>query len=102
MPTYDYECGSCRHVFEVFENMTAPGVRDCPKCGKGKARRRIGIGAGLVFKGSGFYKTDSRGPDAGLPEKSIKETDEKFKDTKAKIDSMAEKGDKSYPKASGR
>ena len=60
MPTYDYECGSCRHVFEVFEGMSAPGVRDCPKCRDGKARRRIGAGAGLVFKGPGFHATDYR------------------------------------------
>ena len=58
MPTYDYECGSCRHVFEVFEGMTASGLRDCPWCGRRKARRLIGTGAGLVFKGPGFYVTD--------------------------------------------
>ncbi|HXG60146.1 MAG TPA: FmdB family zinc ribbon protein [Planctomycetota bacterium] len=58
MPTYDYECGGCRHTFEVFEGLHAQGLRECPKCGKKQARRLIGIGAGLVFKGSGFYVTD--------------------------------------------
>jgi putative FmdB family regulatory protein len=58
MPTYDYSCGSCRHVFEVFESMNASGLRECPRCSEVKARRLIGTGAGLLFKGSGFYVTD--------------------------------------------
>lgn len=70
MPTYDYECGTCRHLFEVFESMSAPGVRDCPKCGQGKARRLLGTGAGLVFKGSGFYITDYKRKGNPAPESS--------------------------------
>ena len=61
MPTYDYECGSCGHAFELFQPMSASPVRKCPSCGKLKVRRLIGIGAGVIFKGSGFYCTDYRG-----------------------------------------
>jgi putative FmdB family regulatory protein len=57
MPTYDYECQSCEHVFEVFQNITASPLEECPKC-KGKVKRLIGAGGGIIFKGSGFYVTD--------------------------------------------
>src|SRR5438094_8531380 len=60
MPTYDYSCDACRHEFEVFEPITAEPQRKCPKCKKKKLRRLFGAGAGLVFKGSGFYQTDYR------------------------------------------
>ncbi|MGB2821119.1 MAG: zinc ribbon domain-containing protein [Phycisphaerae bacterium] len=60
MPTYDYACGACGHTFERFQSITAPAVRKCPKCGKRRVRRLIGTGAGIIFKGSGFYQTDYR------------------------------------------
>jgi len=60
MPTYDYKCNACGHVFEKFQSITAPAVRKCPKCGKLKVQRLIGTGAGVIFKGSGFYQTDYR------------------------------------------
>jgi putative FmdB family regulatory protein len=60
MPTYDYSCDACRHEFEVFEPITAQPQRKCPKCKKHKLRRLFGAGAGLIFKGSGFYQTDYR------------------------------------------
>jgi putative FmdB family regulatory protein len=60
MPTYDYECDGCGHRFEEFQSMTAPAIRKCPKCRKNKVRRLIGAGAGIIFKGSGFYQTDNR------------------------------------------
>jgi putative FmdB family regulatory protein len=100
MPVYEYECASCNCRFEKRQRFEDEPNAECPECGD--AARRCVVPVGVIFKGSGFYKTDSRGPEAAIPEKSIKETDEKFKDTKAKIDSMAEKGDKSYPKAAGR
>jgi putative FmdB family regulatory protein len=59
MPTYEYECEKCGHRFEVFQSMTEPPRKRCPKC-RGKVRRLIGGGAGIVFKGSGFYVTDYR------------------------------------------
>ena len=59
MPTYDYECGSCGHRFEVFQSMSEEPIKRCPKCGK-PVRRLIGAGLGVIFKGSGFYVTDNR------------------------------------------
>lgn len=60
MPTYDYECKACGHTFEKFQSITASAVRKCPECGKLKVKRLIGAGAGVIFKGSGFYQTDYR------------------------------------------
>ncbi|MFN0051687.1 MAG: FmdB family zinc ribbon protein [Planctomycetales bacterium] len=60
MPTYDYTCRACEHTWEEFQSMTAPPTKKCPACGKKKAERLIGTGAGLIFKGSGFYITDYR------------------------------------------
>jgi len=60
MPTYDYVCDACDHEFELFQSITAATKRKCPECGRLKLRRRIGPGAAIVFKGSGFYSTDYR------------------------------------------
>lgn len=60
MPTYDYVCDGCGHAYELFQSMTDSVKRTCPKCGKKKLRRLIGAGGAIVFKGSGFYKTDYR------------------------------------------
>lgn len=60
MPTYDYQCGNCEHQWEEFQSITAKPKRKCPECGKLKAKRMIGPGAGIIFKGSGFYETDYR------------------------------------------
>lgn len=74
MPTYDYGCRVCGHQFEVFEGIRNDGLKPCPACGKKGARRLIGTGAGLIFKGSGFYVTDygrsSRGGGNGGVRKS--------------------------------
>ena len=60
MPTYDYKCGACDHAWELFQSIKAEPEKKCPSCGKKKAKRLIGAGAGLIFKGSGFYITDYR------------------------------------------
>ncbi len=57
MPTYEYECLKCGYRFEKFQNMTAEPLKVCPEC-NGEVKRLIGSGAGLLFKGSGFYATD--------------------------------------------
>lgn len=59
MPTYEYECQKCQHKFEAFQSITAKPLGKCPKCGA-KAKRLISAGAGIIFKGSGFYATDYR------------------------------------------
>ena len=59
MPTYDYECTSCGHKFEVSQKITDKHLDKCPKCSK-KIKRLIGSGSGIIFKGSGFYATDYR------------------------------------------
>ena len=59
MPTYEYRCPSCQHEFEKFQRMTDEPKAECPVCGKDAVRRLSG-GAGLLFKGSGFYITDYR------------------------------------------
>lgn len=58
MPTYDYVCDACGHAFEHFQSMSSKVLRTCPTCKKRKLRRLIGSGAGVIFKGSGFYQTD--------------------------------------------
>ena len=59
MPTYEYRCTSCQHEFEKFQRMSEDPVAECPSCGA-RAERRLSGGAGLLFKGSGFYITDYR------------------------------------------
>ena len=60
MPTYDYECDKCDHRFEPSQGLRAALQRKCPECGALKLQRLIGTGAGILFKGSGFYETDYR------------------------------------------
>ncbi len=60
MPTYGYICQKCEHEFDQFQSITANPSRKCPSCGKLALRRLIGTGAGIIFKGSGFYQTDYR------------------------------------------
>ncbi len=59
MPTYEYECTKCAHRFEKFQSMKDEPLKRCPKC-RCKIRRVLGSGAGILFKGSGFYQTDYR------------------------------------------
>jgi putative FmdB family regulatory protein len=61
LPTYEYECQRCGHRFELFQSMSDEPRKRCPEC-RGKLRRLLGAGAGIIFKGSGFYATDYRKP----------------------------------------
>lgn len=72
MPTYEYKCDACGFAFEKFHSITAAPVKKCPQCGKNKVQRLIGTGAGLIFKGSGFYITDYR--DKGYQDKAKAES----------------------------
>jgi putative FmdB family regulatory protein len=100
MPTYDYSCAACRHRFERFESINDDALKACPKCGKKKAKRQLGTGAGLIFKGAGFYTTDykkSSGGDSGASKESkeSKESKDSKEPEKKKSDSgEKKKGDK--------
>jgi len=73
MPTYEYKCAACGHTFEKFQSIMAEPIKRCPSCGKAKAKRLISAGAGLIFKGSGFYITDYR--DAGYKDSAKADSD---------------------------
>jgi len=65
MPTYDYQCDACGHQFEAFQSMKDDALRVCPQCNESALRRLISGGAGVIFKGSGFYVNDSRKSGSG-------------------------------------
>lgn len=96
MPTYEYQCKKCEAVFEAFQSMTDPPLNECRECGAvGTVSRLIGAGAGLIFKGSGFYETDykraaasSKSPHTADKDKPKPEPKSDKKDeTKSKSDS---------------
>jgi len=64
MPTYEYACRNCAAEFEIFQSMRDAPLTTCPKCGQNSVKRLIGRGAGIIFKGSGFYETDYKRPSA--------------------------------------
>jgi putative FmdB family regulatory protein len=72
MPTYDYRCEKCGHIFEAFQQMTAAPLTECPEC-QGPLQRLIGGGTGLIFKGSGFYITDYKKSNSSTSNVSKKE-----------------------------
>jgi putative FmdB family regulatory protein len=93
MPTYEYECAKCHKDFELFQSMKDDALKVCPKnrCrqkkwGKGRVKRKVGAGAGFIFKGSGFYITDYRS--------------EGYKTSKAKSDSASSGGGSSTDSSS--
>jgi len=84
MPTYEYACDACEHEFEEFQSITAKPLRKCPECGKNKLKRLFGTGAGIIFKGSGFYETDYRSDSykkGAEAEKKDASSESKSKDT---------------------
>ncbi len=78
MPTYDYECRKCGHIFEYFQNINDEPLTECPVCGR-EVKRLIAGGLGIIFKGSGFYVNDSK--------KKTESSDPAGKTTAAKADS---------------
>ena len=93
MPTYDYVCKNCDHTWEFFQSIKANPIRKCPSCGKLKAKRIIGPGAGIIFKGSGFYQTDYRSD-------SYRKAAEADKKAQQKSDTGSKKSSKSDSKSS--
>ncbi len=76
MPTYEYRCKQCGHLFEAFQSISAEPLSDCPIC-NGTVQRLIGGGNGLIFKGSGFYITDYKNSPKKETKKSEKVSKEK-------------------------
>jgi len=87
MPTYEYQCERCGHQLERFQSINSRPLRKCPECGHPALKRLIGHGAGIIFKGSGFYETDYRS-------ESYKKAQEKEKQASASTG-----GDKAESKA---
>ena len=65
MPNYDYTCTKCGHEWEVFQSMKDEPLKTCPDCKQRSAKRMVGGGAGLIFKGTGFYITDYKNKPSG-------------------------------------
>ena len=117
MPTYEYACDKCDHHFEVVQSMKDAALTVCPKdnCGmkkwgKGRVKKQIGAGAGLIFKGSGFYITEYRSENYKAGEKKDK-SDSKPAEAKPAAEAKpsggeskttAKKETKSTPAASGK
>ena len=74
MPTYEYICEACQAEFEKFQSIKADPIKVCPVCGQERVRRKISTGAGILFKGGGFYETDYRS--AGYNEAKKKDSGE--------------------------
>ncbi|HLB72934.1 MAG TPA: zinc ribbon domain-containing protein [Sedimentisphaerales bacterium] len=105
MPTYEYACGSCGCELERLESIKARPLRKCPKCGRNKLQRLIGTGAGIIFKGSGFYETDYRSESYKKGAESEKKSKEKTRESEKKStektgEKAADKKDKSESKDS--
>ncbi len=94
MPIYDYRCDHCGHVFSAVQSFSDEALEKCPNCGK-KPRRLLSMPA-IVFKGSGWYKTDSRPADQGSDSSGT--SAEKKTDTKSDAKTEAKSGTKGEPK----
>ena len=101
MPTYDYECANCGHEWEEFQQITENPKRRCPECGRLKAKRMIGTGAAVIFKGSGFYQTDYRSEAYKKQAKAEKEASTKSSDDKSTGD-KSKSDSKSKPKSTSK
>ncbi|TVQ53893.1 MAG: zinc ribbon domain-containing protein [Phycisphaerales bacterium] len=98
MPTYEYACRACGHEFELFQQMTAKVKRKCPECGRQKLERLIGIGAGVIFKGGGFYETDYRSESY----KKAAEAEKKTTEGKSSSDAGSSNGQAGKPSDAGQ
>ena len=93
MPTYEYKCKSCGHEFEAFQSIKAGALRKCPKCARRRLERLISAGAGVLFKGSGFYQTDYANKSSSSASERAKENGQSGSGDKA--------GPKPEPKSEG-
>ena len=86
MPTYDYQCKKCKYTFEEFQSIMDNPLKKCPKCSKNTLQRLIGAGAGVIFKGKGFYQTDYRSDSYAKDAKKEKESGTKSSSSKKSDD----------------
>jgi putative FmdB family regulatory protein len=100
MPTYDYVCRNCDHELEAFQSITARPKRKCPACGRSSLERRIGTGAAILFKGSGFYQTDYRSQSYAQGQKAESSADQKSEGGEKKDTPAASKPDKASQRGS--
>ena len=96
MPTYDYQCDQCSHVFELFHGINETPRLSCPKCQTKKVYRKISGGAGIHFKGSGFYVNDYKKKKDDTPNKKADGSDKKGSDKKPE---KGQRGSESTPAA---
>ena len=92
MPTYEYECPECSSRFEKFQAISDAPVTMCDSCGAGNVKRLIGGGLGVIFKGSGFYSTDSRSSGSASAPKTTNDAGDKGGDSSSSK-SESSKGD---------
>ena len=98
MPTYEYECKSCRHSFDVFQSIKDEPLKVCPECGR-ELRRVINGGTGVIFKGGGFYVTDNGGKSGAKTSNGSKTTETKTAGTESPSPCPACAKSESCPKA---
>jgi len=95
MPTYEYECTVCGRITDVFHGMNAKPRVKCPECGS-RTKKKFGAGAGIIFKGTGFYETDYKRKSAPKESKPEGEAAAKSADSKpAETKKDEKKSDKS-------
>lgn len=101
MPTYDYVCKECGHAFEFFQSMNDDRLTDCPleEC-DGEVKRLLGTGAGIIFKGSGFYETDYRSDSYKKSEKADASKSSSSSSSDSKPEKKADKPAASKPSSS--
>ncbi|MBX3723511.1 MAG: zinc ribbon domain-containing protein [Turneriella sp.] len=83
MPTYDYKCADCGRIFEKFHGMNEQPEVVCPECASVKTSRQVSLGAGVVFKGSGFYVNDYKKSGSGTSSTTTTTTETKAESTTA-------------------
>ncbi|HCA43930.1 MAG TPA: FmdB family transcriptional regulator [Bacteroidetes bacterium] len=100
MPTYDYKCTNCGNQTEIFQSIKDNPITKCEVCGKDTLKRMIGGGAGLIFKGSGFYLTDYKNTGSGSEKKTASSATKKDTNTvKSENTSTAKSESKSETKS---
>lgn len=90
MPTYEYACASCGHDMEAFQRMSDDPLEVCPACEQPALKRKIGRGAGIIFKGGGFYETDFKDRKGSASEKTTSSESASETKNEPKAESKAE------------